>query len=94
MRVGLSAPELPKRSIRNIDKRFINRSLCRFSSAVEQRFCKPLVGSSILSTGTNEIKGLVAFFVGLVFPEKAIGKIMGRQLKNGRGGHRTVQGVG
>ena len=29
----------------------------RFSSAVEQRFCKPKVGSSILSTGTtlNEI---------------------------------------
>jgi hypothetical protein len=25
---------------------------CRFSSAVEQRFCKPKVGSSILSTGT------------------------------------------
>ncbi len=24
----------------------------RFSSAVEQRFCKPKVGSSILSTGT------------------------------------------
>jgi hypothetical protein len=26
---------------------------CRFSSAVEQRFCKPKVGSSILSTGTS-----------------------------------------
>jgi hypothetical protein len=26
----------------------------RFSSAVEQRFCKPKVGSSILSTGTSE----------------------------------------
>jgi hypothetical protein len=51
--LGWAAPELPKRSIRNIDKRFIDRSLCRFSSAVEQRFCKPLVGSSILSTGTN-----------------------------------------
>src|SRR5258705_8467397 len=25
----------------------------RFSSAVEQRFCKPKVGSSILSTGTT-----------------------------------------
>ena len=25
----------------------------RFSSAVEQRFCKPKVGSSILSTGTK-----------------------------------------
>jgi hypothetical protein len=27
----------------------------RVSSAVEQRFCKPLVGSSILSPGTNKI---------------------------------------
>src|SRR5436189_3336691 len=26
----------------------------RFSSAVEQRFCKPKVGSSILSTGTTK----------------------------------------
>src|SRR5262249_29455415 len=31
---------------------------CRVSSAVEQRFCKPLVGSSILSPGTSAIKGL------------------------------------
>src|SRR6185437_63759 len=29
------------------------RLICRFSSVVEQRFCKPLVGSSNLSTGTN-----------------------------------------
>jgi hypothetical protein len=28
----------------------------RVSSAVEQRFCKPLVGSSILSPGTNKIR--------------------------------------
>src|SRR5258708_7950937 len=27
----------------------------RFSSAVEQRFCKPKVGSSILSTGTSDL---------------------------------------
>src|SRR5258707_12724605 len=27
----------------------------RFSSAVEQRFCKPKVGSSILSTGTIDV---------------------------------------
>ena len=33
--------------------------LRRFSSAVEQRFCKPKVGSSILSTGTNEINDLI-----------------------------------
>ena len=32
----------------------------RVSSAVEQRFCKPLVGSSILSPGTNKIKDLAA----------------------------------
>src|ERR1043165_2695414 len=31
---------------------------CRVSSAVEQRFCKPLVGSSILSPGTNRIRAL------------------------------------
>ena len=30
----------------------------RFSSAVEQRFCKPKVGSSILSTGTTKINHL------------------------------------
>jgi hypothetical protein len=30
----------------------------RVSSAVEQRFCKPLVGSSILSPGTNKNKHL------------------------------------
>jgi hypothetical protein len=29
-----------------------NPLICRVSSAVEQRFCKPLVGSSILSVGT------------------------------------------
>ena len=33
-------------------------SIRRFSSAVEQRFCKPKVGSSILSTGTSEINNL------------------------------------
>src|SRR5690349_21973794 len=27
--------------------------ICRVSSVVEQRFCKPLVGSSNLSPGTN-----------------------------------------
>jgi hypothetical protein len=31
------------------------RDISRFSSAVEQRFCKPKVGSSILSTGTTKI---------------------------------------
>jgi integrase len=32
--------------------------ICRVSSAVEQRFCKPLVGGSIPSPGTEEIIGL------------------------------------
>src|SRR6185369_7257588 len=32
------------------------RSTGRVSSAVEQRFCKPLVGSSILSPGTNKVR--------------------------------------
>ena len=37
------------------------RSIRRFSSAVEQRFCKPKVGSSILSTGTmRRVPGLLA----------------------------------
>ena len=35
-----------------------NHLVCRFSSAVEQRFCKPKVGSSILSTGTSQINDL------------------------------------
>jgi hypothetical protein len=37
------------------DQAAINRPRhpSRFSSAVEQRFCKPKVGSSILSTGTT-----------------------------------------
>jgi hypothetical protein len=34
---------------------FCNKTIRRFSSAVEQRFCKPKVGSSILSTGTSKI---------------------------------------
>ena len=29
---------------------------CRISSAVEQRFCKPKVGSSILSSGTISVE--------------------------------------
>jgi hypothetical protein len=37
------------------------KRVCRFSSAVEQRFCKPKVGSSILSTGTNEFNNLFVF---------------------------------
>ena len=36
---------------------------CRVSSVVEQRFCKPLVGGSNPSPGTNKNKGL-AFRLG------------------------------
>src|ERR1700740_3608934 len=44
--------------------RFLNtiQRVSRFSSAVEQRFCKPKVGSSILSTGTSETR----CFIGLL----------------------------
>jgi hypothetical protein len=35
-----------------------NANACRVSSVVEQRFCKPLVGSSNLSPGTNKINDL------------------------------------
>ena len=34
----------------------------RVSSAVEQRFCKPLVGSSILSPGTNKIRYFLRYY--------------------------------
>jgi hypothetical protein len=35
--------------------------MCRVSSAVEQRFCKPLVGSSNLSPGTKKAEEIRAF---------------------------------
>ena len=38
-------------------------SIRRFSSAVEQRFCKPKVGSSILSTGTMTQASRQGFFI-------------------------------
>jgi hypothetical protein len=44
---------LPKRSPIDNDRPSKNSIKRRFSSAVEQRFCKPKVGSSILSTGTT-----------------------------------------
>jgi hypothetical protein len=40
---------------------YIKSLICRVSSAVEQRFCKPLVGSSILSPGTNKIRHFCNF---------------------------------
>ena len=39
----------------------LNPLIGRVSSAVEQRFCKPLVGSSILSPGTNQIRHFYHF---------------------------------
>ena len=44
---------LPKRSSIDNDSALKTSTKRRFSSAVEQRFCKPKVGSSILSTGTT-----------------------------------------
>src|ERR1700730_2019111 len=43
---------------------FLNtiQRVSRFSSAVEQRFCKPKVGSSILSTGTSETRCFIGLF--------------------------------
>ena len=38
----------------------------RVSSAVEQRFCKPLVGSSILSPGTNKIRHFSEFWLSIL----------------------------
>ena len=38
----------------------LEASIRRFSSAVEQRFCKPKVGSSILSTGTTDTCAIIA----------------------------------
>ena len=46
-------------------------SIRRFSSAVEQRFCKPKVGSSILSTGTMTQASRQAFFVSRRFARRA-----------------------
>ena len=36
-------------------KKPFGSNICRFSSAVEQRFCKPKVGGSIPSTGTTKV---------------------------------------
>ena len=44
-------------------RRALIASIRRFSSAVEQRFCKPKVGSSILSTGTTLLLELLSFFL-------------------------------
>jgi hypothetical protein len=43
-------------------------SIRRFSSAVEQRFCKPKVGSSILSTGTIPCSGMAPLEAGTNVP--------------------------
>src|SRR5262249_55448799 len=44
---------------------------CRVSSVVEQRFCKPLVGSSNLSPGTG--KSNTSWIV--IFPETRLGRL-------------------
>jgi hypothetical protein len=49
----------------------------RVSSAVEQRFCKPLVGSSILSPGTTKIGHLSRFRGCQSSPGIGAGKRMG-----------------
>ena len=54
-----------------------NTEKCRRSSAVEQRFCKPLVGSSILSAGTKKTNKLVRYFEPDCFRDFEIGKQMG-----------------
>jgi hypothetical protein len=49
----------------------------RVSSAVEQRFCKPLVGSSILSPGTNKIKDLCGDLASSISSKGSRGKHWG-----------------
>jgi hypothetical protein len=62
-----------------IGREAISKSLiCRVSSAVEQRFCKPLVGSSNLSPGTEQNQRLSYDSLASIFPENAFGKSMGR----------------
>ena len=56
-------------------------SIRRFSSAVEQRFCKPKVGSSILSTGTTKTfqKQSVTFSLQTVLLKNAFRSTIGAQ---------------
>jgi hypothetical protein len=51
--------------------------ICRVSSVVEQRFCKPLVGSSNLSPGTSKNRHLAPFFCRLHHPSLALGHTTG-----------------
>jgi hypothetical protein len=55
---GNSLPEVTRECF--CETTGIASNLGRFSSAVEQRFCKPKVGSSILSTGTSIQAGIVS----------------------------------
>src|SRR4051812_30258254 len=48
--------------------RSMQEANCRISSVVEQRFCKPLVGSSNLSSGTTENYYFTGIFVVLATP--------------------------
>ena len=59
--------------------------LSRFSSAVEQRFCKPKVGSSILSTGTSENNVLAGFSLFQICAGGTTGAQAVRNLENACG---------
>src|ERR1700687_4873746 len=67
------------------------QSVSRFSSAVEQRFCKPKVGSSILSTGTTPVSGL-STGTGARLSAFFLHESPGRELQHGAaGGDHAVQ---
>ena len=62
---------------------------CRVSSAVEQRFCKPLVGGSIPSPGTSKTRHLAHYRHPQFQAKIALGKQWGKQSADGgpwRGG--------
>ena len=61
---------------------------CRCSTAVVQRFCKPKVGSSILSTGTSNFKDLAW---GQPCPSRPRGKQQGKRANHG--GERPRSGL-
>src|SRR4051812_34787157 len=52
---------LPESQKKARSYRSMQEANCRISSVVEQRFCKPLVGSSNLSSGTTEIRRFAIF---------------------------------
>ena len=54
--------------------------ICRVSSAVEQRFCKPQVVGSIPTPGTNLIKHLAGILWMIVVRSSSLGNILGNIL--------------